>query len=266
MNIVDGLIYKAIFGTDLKASDLTFKGGYDASIGTPPTPVILGDFYVITNGGTFSSISFNANDFAWYDGATWSKTPALTTGVTLVNGQTGNVILDTDDIAEGANKYVTSIDLAKIANLPNDTIAELVSKFDKSSDTSDDITEGLTKLFLTSLERSKLVNVPADTNTQLSDKLSKTTDTLDDVLNGTTYVKSENNFSDSYRDKLDNLTDNYKGSYIDDVALKAAYPTGNEGDYATVQSTGTIWIWSVVLLDWIDTLSGSIGDMLTTVK
>lgn len=105
MNIRDGLVYKAIFGTDLTASDLGFKGIYDASGNVAPNPAVKGDYYVISNGGTFGGITFNPNDFAWYDGTLWGKTPALSTGVTLVNGQTGNVVLDTDDITEVTNSY-----------------------------------------------------------------------------------------------------------------------------------------------------------------
>jgi len=263
MNILNEILSQAIFGqTEVTASDLDFRGIYNASGGVAPAPLTKGHYYVISNGGTISGTVYNANDFIWSNGKLWQRTPALLTGVTLVNGQTGNVVLDTDDITEGVNKYVTASDIAKLANVPLNTNSELAKMFDKTANTTDNITAGLTNLFLTALERAKLANVPNDTNTALNSKYTLLSNTMDDIINGTTYVKTENNFTDAYKNKLDNLTDNYKGSYADDTALKTAYPTGNDGDYATVQSTGTIWIWSVGLSDWADTLSGSIGDML----
>jgi hypothetical protein len=263
MNILNAILSQAIFGqTEVTASDLDFRGIYNASGGVAPTPLTKGHYYVISNGGTIGGTVYNANDFIWCNGTIWQRTPALLTGVTLVNGQTGNVVLDTDDITEGVNKYVTASDIVKLANIPLNTNLELAKMFDKTANTTDNITVGLTNLFLTALERAKLVNVPNDTNTALNSKYTLLSNTMDDIINGTTYVKTENNFTDAYKNKLDNLTDNYKGSYADDTALKTAYPTGNEGDYATVQSTGTIWIWSAGLSDWADTLSGSIGDML----
>jgi len=86
-SIVDGIIYKALFGTNLTASDLTFKGIYDASGNVAPVGATSGDYYVISNGGTYGGSIYNVNDFSWYDGSAWGKTPALATGVTLVNGQ-----------------------------------------------------------------------------------------------------------------------------------------------------------------------------------
>ena len=263
MNILNAILSQAIFGqTEVTASDLDFRGVYDISGGSFPSNPKLGDYYVISKAGTISGITYLENEFIWYNGTVWAKTPPLTTGVTLVNGQSGNVVLDTDDITEGVNKYVTASDIAKLANVPLNTNSELAKMFDKTANTTDNITVGLTNLFLTALERAKLANVPNDTNTALNSKYTLLSNTMDDIINGTTYVKTENNFTDAYKNKLDNLTDNYKGSYADDTALKTAYPTGNDGDYATVQSTGTIWIWSVGLSDWADTLSGSIGDML----
>lgn len=263
MNILNAILSQAIFGqTEVTASDLDFRGIHDASGGVAPAPLTKGHYYVISNGGTIGATTYNANDFIWSNGTLWQRTPALLTGVTLVNGQTGNVVLDTDDITEGINKYVTASDIAKLANVPLNTNSELAKMFDKTSNTTDNITVGLTNLFLTALERAKIANVPNDTNTALNSKYTLLSNTMDDIINGTTYVKTENNFTDAYKNKLDNLTDNYKGSYANDTALKTAYPTGNDGDYATVQSTGTIWIWSVGLSDWADTLSGSIGDML----
>lgn len=261
-SIVDNMIYEMIFGSRISFDALSWQGGYDASLNTPPSPVSAGYFYVITSPGTFGGIAYESGSFAWFDGTDWFKTPALTTGVTAINSKTGNVSFSTDDLVIGAMKLVTSDQLSRIANLPLNTVLELSRRFNLDSNTSDNITQGIVNLFLLQSERNKIANVPANTTTELSKKFDKTIDTMDEIQNGVDYVKTENNFTDAYKNKLDNLTDNYKGSYADDTALKTAYPTGNDGDYATVQSTGTIWIWSIGLSDWADTLSGSIGDML----
>ena len=42
----------------------------------------------------------------------------------------------------------------------------------------------------------------------------------------------------------------YRGAFADPAALRAAYPTDEAGAYATVLSTGTLWIWYVS--DWTD--------------
>lgn len=261
-SIVDNMIYEMIFGSRISFDALSWQGGYDASLNTPPSPVSAGYFYVITSPGTFGGIAYESGSFAWFDGTDWFKTPALTTGVTAINSKTGNVSFSTDDLVIGAMKLVTSDQLSRIANLPLNTVLELSKRFNLDSNTSDNITQGIVNLFLLQSERNKIANAPNDTNTELSKKYELLTNTMDDIINGATYVKTENNFTNAYKNKLDNLTDNYKGSYIDDTALKTAYPLGDEGDYATVQSTGTIWIWSIGLSDWADTLSGSIGDML----
>lgn len=265
MNLVDGLIAEKIWGTKLKANQLVFKGTYDASSNTPPTPLSVGEYYIISNGGTFDGNVYSANDWTWWNGTVWGRTPQLTTGVSMVNGKTLNVILDTDDILEGVNKYVTAAQLNKINNLPNNTALELSTKFDTASQTSDAITQGTTKLFLTVAERNKLSNVPADTNTLLDSKFETLTDTMDDIQDGVTYVKTENNFTDAFMTKLSNLQDNFKGSHTDPAALRAAYPTASASNYAIVQSTATIWIWSIITDDWVDTEQGSTGDMLQSV-
>jgi len=42
----------------------------------------------------------------------------------------------------------------------------------------------------------------------------------------------------------------YRGAFPDPAALRGAYPTDEPGAYATVLSTGTIWIW--YMSDWVD--------------
>jgi hypothetical protein len=52
----------------------------------------------------------------------------------------------------------------------------------------------------------------------------------------------------------DEVSQNYKGVFVDDVALKTAWPTAKAGDTATVQSTDTTWAWNNANpVGWYDT-------------
>lgn len=47
--------------------------------------------------------------------------------------------------------------------------------------------------------------------------------------------------------------DHNKGYYADLTALQTAYPTGEDGDYAIVGSTDTVWVWDSGTSAWVDT-------------
>ena len=92
---------------------MEYKGLWNASTNTPALTDGTGnngDVYQVSVAGTqfTPSISFEVGDKAVYNGATakyekWD----MTDSVISVNGQSGIVVLDTDDIAEGANLYFT---------------------------------------------------------------------------------------------------------------------------------------------------------------
>lgn len=93
---------------------MEYKGLWDASTNSPALADGSGDngdVYQVSVAGTqfTPSISFEVGDKAVYNGATgkyekWDMTDA----VISVNGQSGIVVLDTDDIPEGAtNEYYT---------------------------------------------------------------------------------------------------------------------------------------------------------------
>lgn len=83
--------------------------------------------------------------------------------VDSVNGETGDVVLDADDIDDTSttNKFVTAGDITKLGNLSgtNTGDQDLSGYFNKSVDDTDDITEGATKKFATSAEKTKLSNI-----------------------------------------------------------------------------------------------------------
>lgn len=101
--------------------------------------------------------------------------------VDTVNGQTGTVVLDSDDIAEGAtNLYFTAAEQSKLAGIADGAEvnvnadwnagsgdAQILNKptiptaLSELSGDSDDITEGATNLFFTAAEQSKLSGIAA---------------------------------------------------------------------------------------------------------
>lgn len=95
---------------------MEYKGNWEASNNTPELEDGVGNngdvYYVVDDGVVdFGSgnISFSQGDRVVYSGAdsVWQKWDT-TDQVTSVNGQTGAVTLDTDDIAEAGNLYYTA--------------------------------------------------------------------------------------------------------------------------------------------------------------
>jgi hypothetical protein len=119
---------------------MEYKGVWNASTNTPSLVDGAGnngDVYQVTVAGTqfTPSISFEVGDKAVYNGATgkfekWD----MTDSVTSVNGQTGVVSLDSDDVAEGATNFYY-------------TETRFNSSF--SGKDTDDLTEGSTNLYFT---------------------------------------------------------------------------------------------------------------------
>lgn len=85
-------------------------------------------------------------------------------------------------------------------------------------------------------------------------------DNMNDTIN---YVR----MSIAERTKLAGLEDPiYKGTFADPSELRAAYPTSNNGDEATVISTATTWSYVTnATNDWVDTLISIGGDMQRSV-
>lgn len=95
-----------------------YAGVYDPSTNTPDLDLasarVQGALYRITVAGTHNfgtyggSITFNVGDKVVYNGSVWEKWD-VSDEVLSVNGYTGVVVLDTDDIAEGSsNLYFTN--------------------------------------------------------------------------------------------------------------------------------------------------------------
>lgn len=143
---------------------MEYKGTYNASTNTPTLTDGSGnngDVYQVTVAGTqfTPSISFAVNDKVVYNGATakyekWD----MTDSVNEVNGQTGTVVLDSDDIAEGAaNLYYTD-------ERAQDAIGSILTNTNTLSFTYNDATPTLSANVITQLSLTsdasgiKLVN------------------------------------------------------------------------------------------------------------
>lgn len=109
----------------LPNSVMEYLGTWAASTNTPTLSDGVGnagDVYIASDAGTvdFGSggITFATGDWVIYNGATWEKS-VNSNAVASVNGQTGAVVLDADDIDDAAttNKFVTAADITKLSNI-----------------------------------------------------------------------------------------------------------------------------------------------------
>ena len=88
----------------LPSSVFTYEGNWNAATNTPTLANGTGDpgqVYRVSVAGTNLGETWEVGDLAIYDGSVWQKSDSLD-AVQSVNGQTGVVILDTDDVAEGS--------------------------------------------------------------------------------------------------------------------------------------------------------------------
>jgi hypothetical protein len=94
--------------SQLPSSLMTYEGTWNASTNTPTLADGVGDagmVYIVSVAGTQNlgsgSITFGVGDWVIYNGTIWEKS-SNSNAVVSVNSQTGVVVLDSDDIAEGA--------------------------------------------------------------------------------------------------------------------------------------------------------------------
>lgn len=88
---------------------LVYKGTYNATAGTPSLVTAQkGDFYIVDPGGTLAGVALNVGDHIVFsedaaDPVTSDMFDVIdnTDAVASVNGQTGVVVLDSDDVSEG---------------------------------------------------------------------------------------------------------------------------------------------------------------------
>jgi hypothetical protein len=138
---------------DSVLGQLEYKGTWNADTDTPSLPsasTVKGNYYVVSNAGVYETIDYEIGDWIVSNGTAWEKVDN-SDKVSSVNGATGAVVLDTDNIDEGTtNQYYTS----DRANSDFDT--RLATK-----DTSD-LTEG-SNLYYTEDRVSANTDVAANT-------------------------------------------------------------------------------------------------------
>jgi len=129
-------------GGSAPTGGLVYKGSYDAATQSPNlTSSLKGDFYIVSVAGSLATIPLNVGDHIVFNqNASSPITSAMfdvidnTDAVASVNSQTGVVVLDSDDIAEGSsNQYFTS--------------ARFTSEFNTKD--TDSLTEGSSNLYYT---------------------------------------------------------------------------------------------------------------------
>lgn len=122
-----------ILPAQLPTSATEYKGAWDASANTPSLADgtgTNGDLYRVSVAGTIDlgsgSETYGVGDAVIYNGSIWQKIPA-DDAVESVNGLSGIVVLDTDDIAEGSNnEYYTEAKVdAVIAGASIDELADV---------------------------------------------------------------------------------------------------------------------------------------------
>ena len=109
------------------AGGMSYKGTWDASTGTYPTPATTGDYYIVTVAGMVSSIDYQVKDWATYNGTSWDKIDN-TDSIASVNTKTGVVVLSGADIL--ATGYTKAVSVAPVAS--SDSLNVAIGKVEKS--------------------------------------------------------------------------------------------------------------------------------------
>ena len=98
----------------LPLTSTEYLGTWNAATNTPTLADgsgTQGDFYIVGTDGTqdlgSGSLDFVSGDWVLYNGSVWELS-VNSDAVASVNGFTGVIVLDTDDVSEGANLYFTS--------------------------------------------------------------------------------------------------------------------------------------------------------------
>jgi len=147
---------------------LTYKGTLDASGGTYPSSPDQGDYYIISVAGTISGTDYEIGDWAAYNGSSWDKVDN-TDKVTSVNGATGTVVLDTDDIDEGSTHlYYTETRVSNNTNVSANTAARHTQNTDTELDNggANNVTAAQLKTHINDADKHRLIN---DSGTAVTD-------------------------------------------------------------------------------------------------
>ena len=125
-------------------------GCYNDSPALPSASGVKGNYYVVSIAGVYETVDYEVGDWIVSNGTIWEKVDN-SDKVSSVNGATGAVVLDTDNISEGStNQYYTS------ARANSDFDTRLATK------NTGDLTEG-SNLYYTEDRVSANTDVAANT-------------------------------------------------------------------------------------------------------
>ena len=176
---------------DSVLGQVEYKGTWNANIDTPTLPSasgVKGNYYVVSVAGVYESVDYEVGDWIISNGTSWEKVDN-SDKVSSVNGATGAVVLDTDDISEGStNQYYTSTranadfdtrlatkdtdDLAEGTNLyytdarvaSNSAVAANTAKVGITEQQADAIVANTAKNSYPSADATKLLGIEAGAN------------------------------------------------------------------------------------------------------
>lgn len=256
--------------SQLPTSATEYKGAWNASTNSPTLADGVGtngDMYRISVAGTqdlgSGNITFAAGDAIIYNGSVWEKIPGEDI-IQSVNGQTGVVVLDSDDVAEGStNFYYTearfnssfsgksTTDLAEGTNLYY-TQARFDSAFTAKSTT--DLSEGTNLYFTDERAQDAVGGILTDTATidftyndagnQITADLKDGSVTDAKVASGSTLEESLNffNATDISGSEAETLTDGSNADALHGHSQITSTYTNNVGstivDGSVVRSNG----------------------------
>jgi len=211
----------------LPNSVMEYKGVWNATTNTPTLADgagNTGDVYRVSVAGTqdlgSGNISFDVGDYAIYNGSTWEKSDT-TDAVASVNGLTGVVVLDTDDISEGSNLYFTD-------ERAQDAVGTILTNSTKIDFTYNDGTPSITATIVAgSLVNADISASAAIDATKIAD--GSVSNTEFETLNGVT---------SSIQTQLDGKANTTLNNLAADVSLAVETSTSVNTNSGTV-SIGT---------------------------
>ncbi len=167
--------------SQLPSSAFEYKGNWNASTNTPTLADgtgDAGDMYRVSVAGNqdlgSGTIDFQVGDYLLYNGAEWDKIDN-TDSVSSVNGATGAVVLDSDDIAEGSTNLYD-----KVVSLSNGTGITTSGTYPNFTITNTDL--GSTQNIFKTISLPSGVDPTAGSNT---DTLNFTSSDSSVTINGT---------------------------------------------------------------------------------
>ena len=173
---------------------LTYKGSYDAALQTPDlTSSLKGDFYIVSDAGSLAGVALNVGDHIVFNqDASSPITSAMfdvidnTDAVSSVNGETGIVVLDLQDIND-VNATLTPSDSTFLVGDGSEWIGESgltartslgcgsAATFDAGANTANQLVQLDASARLPAVDGSQLTNLPGGGDLLSTNNLSDLT-------------------------------------------------------------------------------------------